>query len=365
MYSGFTIRRVGNESNKMEHDIQTEVEQALRAAGLTHFQALRLALELVELCGARRLKGDKQLNHCRRVMRIGAEQYRASTRTVSFSHAAKSALEERRHRRPRTVTEFAAVCRRVLRCCPTLRPRHINALDTADCTEVLYSVFPSARQRQKGRAILHGVFAHAVRQRWCAYNPMEGVRLPAPEEHEIVPLSLPQLRRLLEEAQRPEHRPCMPALGLMLWCGVRPAELERLQWSDLDFEEKVVSLRARHSKTGGCRHIPLRPVLSAWLRAAGGQGEGRICPPDWQRRWKRLRAAAGLVPWQQDVLRHTFASYHAKKFHDFAALQSEMGHRSAALLRTRYLSMRGLTAESARLFWSPDMFHVLPNKTTA
>lgn len=338
----------------MDRDINGEVERALSEAGLSHFQALRLALELVEQCGARRMRGEKQMNHCRLVMRLGAEQYRASSKTVCFARAAESALEERRHRRPRTFAEFASVCRRVLRCCPSLRPRYVNALDAADCMEVLYSVFPSARQRQKGRAILHGVFAHAVRQHWCAYNPMESVRLPAPEEREIVPLSLFRLRKLLTLANTAEHRSCMPALGLMLWCGVRPAELERLQWSDVDWEENVVSLRARQSKTGGCRHIPLRPVLLAWLRAAGGPGTGPVCPPDWKRRWKRLRDAAELIPWQQDVLRHTFASYHAKYFHDFASLQSEMGHRSSALLRTRYLSMRGLTAEGARIFWSPE-----------
>lgn len=346
----------------MKKNINAEVEQALRKVGLTYFQALRLALELVERCGARRMRGEKQLEHCRRVIGLGVEQYRASTQTVSLSLAAESALAERRHRRPRTVAEFSSVCRRVLRCFPLLRCRPVNTLNAADCAEVLYSVFPSARQRQKGRAILHGVFAHALRQRWCAYNPVEGVRLPPPEEQEIVPLSLPRVQRLLAAADTPAHRACMPALGLMLWCGVRPAELERLQWSDLDFEEKVVSLRSRHSKTGGCRHIPLRPVLLAWLRAAGGAGEGRVCPPNWQRRWKRLRAAAGLIPWQQDVLRHTFASYHAKHFRDFPALQSEMGHRSAALLRTRYLSMRGLTAESAALFWDTRLLRL--NTTT-
>lgn len=340
----------------MNADISQQVEQALREVGLTHFQALSLALELVEQSGARRLRGARQMRRCRRVIFLGAEQMRTASKTVTFARAAESALAERRDRRPRTVAEFASVCRRMLRGCPSLALRRVNTLNAADCAEVLYSVFPSARQRQKGRAILHGVFAHAQRQLWCAENPAASVRLPAPEEHEIRPLTLPQLRRLLQTASLAEHRACMPALGLMLWCGVRPAELTRLRWCDIDREEKVLVLRPRHSKTGGCRHIPLRPVLLAWLEAAGGAGtagEGPVCPSDWLRRWKRLRAASGLIPWQQDVLRHTFASYHAKHFHDFAALQSEMGHRSASLLRTRYLSMRGLTAETARLFWLP------------
>lgn len=335
----------------MNIDIDSEVEEALQEAGLTHFQALRLALELVEMSGAREMQGEKKLNHCRRVIQLGVEQYRASAASVTFTVAYRSALEERRGRRPRTVAEFSSVCRRLLRSCPSFGQLSVNTLNPTVCAEVLYSVFSSARQRRKGRAIMHGVFAHAVRQHWCSSNPVDAVRLPEPEEQEIVPLSLPEVKRLLQTAAMPEHRACMPALGLMLWCGVRPAEVTRLRWSDIDWEERVLVLRPRHSKTGGCRHLPLRPVLLAWLQAAGGQGTGLLCPPDWQRRWKRLRAAAGLIPWQQDVLRHTFASYHAKHFRDFAALQGEMGHRSAALLRTRYLSMRGLTAESARCFW--------------
>lgn len=328
-------------------DINEEIEQALREAGLTCFQALRLALELVEQSGAQCLRGNQRMKLCRQVIRLGAEQQRAAAQTVDFAQAAQSALAERRHRRPRTVAEFSSVCRRVLRCCPLWSSRHINTLDAAACADVLHSVFPSARQRQKGRAILHGVFAHAVRQHWCEANPMESVRLPAPEEREIEPLSVPRLQRLLKLASTPPHCACMAPL-----CGVRPAELVRLNWADVDWEEKVLVLRPRHSKTGGCRHIPLRPALLAWLKAAGAPGEGPLCPPNWERRWKRLREAAGLIPWQQDVLRHTFASYHAKFFRDFALLQSEMGHRSAALLHTRYLSMKGLTADGARTFWA-------------
>lgn len=337
----------------LKMNLNDEWEEALRAAGITHLQALRLALELVEQSGAGRLRGERRLNHCRQVIRFGAEQRRAVVSTVSFAQAAESALKQRQDRRPRTVTEFASVCRRLLRCCPDLAVRRINSMGTEDCAALLAAVFPTLRQRQKGRVILHGIFSHALRQGWCMQNPVRYLRLPAPSESEILPLTLPQLETLLRTARSPLHRCCMPPLGVMLWCGVRPAEVMRLDWSDIDREEHVIVLRPRHSKTGGWRHIPLRAVLQEWLEDYGMRDDGALCPPDWGRRWKRLREAAGLIPWQQDVLRHTFASYHAKRFRDFPALQSEMGHRSAALLRTRYLSMRGLTAEGARLFWTP------------
>ena len=45
------------------------------------------------------------------------------------------------------------------------------------------------------------------------------------------------------------------------------------------------------------------------------------------------------MSWQPDVLRHTFATHHLATFRNYAELQLEMGHRSAELLRTRYIAM--------------------------
>lgn len=331
-----------------------EINQALKEAGLTHLQAVRLALELVEMSGARRMRGDGRLNRCRRIMRLGAEQQKNGEHTVSFAHAVETLLHARRHRRPRTVAELRGVFGRLLRECPDLRRRRLSSLSTEDCRRLLEQIFPTPRQRTKARALLHALFALGERRCWCRSNPLNALELPPLSEREIIPLSPEQLHQLLRAARRPEHRPCMAALGLMLWAGVRPTEVTRLRSEDIDFEEQVVVLRPQHSKTGGCRHVPIRPVLTAWLRESPLRPGRLICPKNWRRRWPALRRAAGIVPWPQDVLRHTFASYHAKHFRNFAALQEEMGHRSASLLRTRYLSMRGVTAEAAALFWKPN-----------
>jgi hypothetical protein len=50
-----------------------------------------------------------------------------------------------------------------------------------------------------------------------------------------------------------------------------------------------------------------------------------------------------------DVCRHTFASYYATHYKDLATLQLEMGHRDAALLRTRYITPARRT--QAAEFW--------------
>lgn len=272
-------------------------------------------------------------------------------RTVSFNEAVKESLKARTGRRPRTLAEIRSVCGRLMRKVPGLAEREVQSMSREYCAG-LVQTGSTPRQQHKLRVILHAVFEHCRRQEWCYSNPVALLRAPVLVEQEIRPLCWSELEQLTRVARQPRHRCCMAALGLMLWAGVRPAEVSRLDWDAVDWEEGVVTLRALHCKTGGCRHVRMHPVLRAWLRTAGS-GQGRICPPNWARRWRALRDAAGLTPWQQDVLRHTFASYHAKHFHDFARLQEDMGHRSASLLRTRYLSMRGLTAATARRFWTP------------
>lgn len=271
--------------------------------------------------------------------------------TVSFGAAVQSLLLVRDGRRPRTVAEIRSVCRRVMRAAPGLAERSVCTISRRDCAELIQTA-STPRQQHKLRTILHGVFEHCRRQEWLVDNPVELILPPQLKEQEIIPLSWQELSRLLGLARNEHHRSCMPPLGLMLWAGVRPAELLRLTWEDIGWEDSVISLRPQHSKTGGSRHIRLHAVLRAWLQEYGVE-QGPLCPPNWLRRWRHLRNVAGLIPWRQDVLRHTYASYHAKHFHDFSRLQEDMGHRSAALLRTRYLNMRGLTSEHARIFWTP------------
>ena len=323
--------------------------------GISVRDAYRLARELVERACASGLRGIPLLNQCREIILLGSEALQHSRRSVSFAHAAKVSLQERADRRARTTYEIAHICRRLQQAQPALAEMRMREISTDFCREALTRIALSDLQFIKARAVLHSVFSCAVRRGWCSTNPVDAIPRPILRETEVEPLPWEELSSLLRTCTRQEHRCCMPALGIMLWAGVRPAELLRLTWEDIDWQEKVICLRPRHSKTGGCRHITLHPVLLAWFKrwSKTRTTSGSICPPNWLRRWKALRRAAGIQHWQQDVLRHTYASYHLKYWHDLPRLQEEMGHRSARLLRTRYLSMKGITRHHAHLFWSP------------
>ncbi len=294
----------------------------------------------------------------RRVLREGINTVKAQEMTVSVAHAAAESLARRvkAGRRATTLRDLRHFIRRLLRV-PGFAERPLRAVSTAECRQVLEQAFAgSVHSFRKGRAILHSIFAYGMRQQWCSANPVKGVDIPAVEEKEIRPLALADCRRLVAAAHRPHLRDCLPALALMLFAGVRPGEVARLHWQDVHCREGVLCIAARHSKTGGARRVELCPPLRRLMRRLRPQSPTQpLCPPRWRCRWRQLRQAAGLVSpgrrWVPDVLRHTFASYHALTHRDLPALQLQLGHRDSRLLLTRYLNLPALRRGDVAPFW--------------
>lgn len=134
---------------------------------------------------------------------------------------------------------------------------------------------------------------------------------------------------------------------------MRPREVVRLTWRDIDTEEKTITVRSLCSKTGGVRQVEIPPVLNRILLPNVEPRERKVCPPNWQRRWRRIRDASGFRGrWVCDVLRHTYASFHAKRYSDLPRLQLNMGHRDQSLLRSRYVNMSGITTADVRAFFN-------------
>lgn len=326
-----------------KREIETAV-YLLRKSGLGLCDAAMLVVELAESCG-----GAGTLVRCRRAVRLGVEALREEEQSVPFAEAVAYTLRVKAHRSARTRQDIAYYMRRLMRVVPWLAERALRSLTPQDCRRALELAYTTPSQQRKARAIMSGVFSVGRRQGWCGANPVLLVEAPAVREQEITPLPLESVQRLVQTAHEPAHQAALPALGLMLHAGVRPQELTRLRWQDIDLEERELCISARHSKTGGARHVPLSPPLLRLLETCAG--EGQICPPNWRCRWQNLRRAAGFSAWVPDVLRHTFASYHIKHHRDMAALQLSMGHRDQRLLMSRYINLRGISRRAAAAFW--------------
>ncbi len=322
----------------------------LKRAGLGLLDAARLVLEIQHCSHSPQAELD--LEYCLSIIRRGSREGAQGLPEPTFGHAIGQFLESKRHRRPHTQLELRHYTRRILRQNPAWAQRPVSAFGSDECRRMLEECFLNAHSRRKARVILHGFFAFCHKSGWLASNPAHFMDALAPQERRIPPLTLPETARLLRTCLRPEFRCCAPAVGIMLWAGIRPAEVARLLWEDVKMPEGTIILHPWHTKTGGARCVTILPALAWWLKRAG-HGSGALCPMNWRRRWASLHRAAGLSPWVPDVLRHSYASYHAARFQNFEQLQYEMGHRSLHLLRYRYLATGCISPQQAADFWEP------------
>ena len=291
--------------------------------------------------------GRGKVRRAMKCVAIGEEELRKNEKTVSFSKAVEEALLARRNRRERTIKDFKYFTKRFLKRCADLGSRRIRSITTEECSKYIHQAFNTPRQRNKARMILSGVFSTAIKRGWASENVVWRVEPEFVQEARITILNKDEISRLMRAAKKYDKGSCLGAVSIMLYAGVRPTEMERLRWKDVRLSSKKILIAPQHSKTGGSRCVTISSKLENILREIKGDGEELICPTKWRIRWGELHKAAGFTHWQQDVLRHTFATHYLAKHHDYNKLQVEMGHRSADLLRTRYIAMEGVLDEKS------------------
>ncbi len=305
--------------------------------------AKRLVLDAVERLGADGRGRSETIRLVKRVVELGVAAVAAEEATESFERAAWASVEARQGRRASTVRDLRHYVRRMLKE-PGIGSRPLRAMTTKECRALLHKAFgQSVHSYRKARAILHSIFAYGMRQEWCDANPVSRIEVPPVTERTIEPLSSESARKLVDTASQGGHRAMLFSLYLMLYSGLRPGEVQRLQPErDVIWQERVLVVRPVVSKTGGGRMVTLR------LPETMKRQECTI-PHNWEQKWRALRRAAGFEHWVPDVCRHTFASYHAAYFRNLPALQLEMGHRDLGLLRCRY--MVPVLRREAERFW--------------
>ena len=340
-----------------------------------------------------------------KVIEVGLRHMRIKEMSLADGFALY--LKSKQHLRPDSVRDIRCIGNRLLRTNPELGKRNFSELSVSECEEWLNAAFHtnpqfkrsaneispqakdpkgetahkvsasqfkrsaneispqakdpkgetahkvSASQFNKGRTMLHGLFEFALRREWCDKNPIKRIERKKVVEKEILPLKLSETKQLIKTAQNESPEYAIVA-ALLVYAGIRPREVRRLTWRDIDTEEKTITVRSQCSKTGGVRQVEIPPVLNRLLITHKSENCSPICPADWQRRWRKIRDNSGFRGhWVQDVLRHTYASFHAKNYADLPRLQLNMGHRDLSLLRSRYVNMHGISRAEAKSFFDP------------
>ena len=168
---------------------------------------------------------------------------------------------------------------------------------------------------------------------------------------EIAILTPDDVRRLLCAAR--DHAPELVAyLAIAVFAGVRPTELQRLTWESVNFDLRYIHIGGGVSKVRNERYVDMEDLLAKWLEPYR-QTSGPITPQNtyvFNKLFNRARKAAGLKEgWTPDILRHTFASYHAAK-HEQKDKTALMMGSSVKMLDRHY--RRPLHRSHVKEFWS-------------
>lgn len=218
---------------------------------------------------------------------------------------------------------------RIGRFCAAFPDRKIAEFSTADIDAWLASLPVGPVTRNTFRRDLRTLFAFALTRNYCAGNPAANARRAKDIEGEIEILSVAQTVRLLESA----GAETVPFWAIGAFAGLRRAEIERLDWKQIDLESNLIEIKARQSKTATRRLVTIQPNLAAWLDPIR-KLSGRVSPVNLRKLTQVDRERAGLRSgWPRNALRHSFGSYHLAHFNDTAALALQMGNSPEVLFK--------------------------------
>ena len=200
---------------------------------------------------------------------------------------------------------------------------HLDGLTKRDGTPV------SGNTKRLHRAAVQALVNHAYRARDldARLDLSDGLRIAGSTKRTrepAEPLDLEELLALLRATARPHHR-AMFAVGAGM--GLRPSELIRVRWEDIDWEARTLAVRG--SKTADASAVvPLTPVAfeeaRAWWMRCGQPAAGVAFParkdgtpyPDDPRRPSPYRRALATAARNAGIersvspylLRHSFAT---------------------------------------------------------
>lgn len=217
---------------------------------------------------------------------------------------------------------------------------------TAEVQEWLDSQKASPQSYANFRRVVHLFFGFAVARGYAADNPVTGADSVKVRGGEIEIFTPAEIARLLGVAS-PEF---LPSLAIGAFAGLRSAEIERLEWSDVDLAGRHIVVGASRAKTAARRVVPVSDNLAAWLVPYAGR-EGRIWPGGHDAFYDAQQATAAAteikedseqgskhqkpVKWKSNGLRHSYASYRFALTGDAGRVAGELGN-SASVVHRHY-----------------------------
>jgi len=206
--------------------------------------------------------------------------------------------------------------------------------------------------------MLHNALNRAVKERLILRNPTEDCIAPKVQKFEMQILQPKHIKTYLDAADK---RGLLPMFYLELVSGLRKGELTALLWSDLDIQNKTISVSKQYVKNPNGELTLSRPKTETSVRKVSIPQEavdllvaehkkhpdnpymfpspktGTMYDPDaFRRTHDKILKAIGAEHIRFHDLRHTFATLSLKSGVDVKTLSGALGHYSAGFTLNTY-----------------------------
>jgi integrase len=186
---------------------------------------------------------------------------------------------------------------------------------------------------------------------------LQAIQRPKLQETEVTIWSVEEMDELLRSS--PPH--CIPYLIFGGFCGLRPSEILRADWSDITPCGGYLAVKAKKG-TASRRTVPICESAKAWLMPFKLKS-GPISPYPRSSKIHRLiissinekrpRTNQAAFKWSDNALRHSYGSYRVAVLKNIYQTAHEMGN-SPQMIQKHYLHL--VTPEDGERFFS-----ILPN----
>ena len=216
---------------------------------------------------------------------------------------------------------------------------------------------------QNIKSPLNGIFSHALDLELIERNPLSGLNFSKKPNIKITPLTEDQAFKLLYEAKQYRGGLYYPHILVLLRTGVRVGELTALQWNDIDFKKRTLTVARRlyqgeigSPKNGKARTVDLTPHVTETLKILKTSkqrealkcgkpfpewvftfdGKNPMTPPGLRTALNTCLERAGLPHMRIHDLRHTYATIRLLRGHDIGDVSYQLGHSSIQITFNTY-----------------------------
>ena len=222
----------------------------------------------------------------------------------------------------------------------------------------------AGRTQNNIRRLISTLFKFAIKRGYLPkdHDEISGVEKATVDSGEIEVFSPAELQKLFAACLTPvkergkwrTREEMIPYLAVAAFCGLRAAEIMRLDWSEIHLTgpERFVEIKAGNAKTASRRTVPITDNCAAWLeRYAKSSGPVINLSRADKQLFLYLANKSG-VPWKHNGLRHSFISYRLAVIKDVGQVSLEAGN-SPGMVFKHY---RQLVRESEAKAW----FSIMP-----